>query len=202
MTAAATVTPLASARLRDAPATRARILAAAQRAFSTLGYARAGIRDIAALAGTSSTLLIRYYGSKAGLYEAALTDALSHGSVLSLPRGSFGRTLAGQFVKPEIEILPPAMMALAAGDAEAAAITARVAEEHAIAPLAQWLGGPDARRRAVQIFMLTTSFVLYSRNLPVVPLADRDQPAMADWLAGAIQAIVDESDGPGDQSAM
>ena len=180
-------------RRRDAPATRARILAAAQRAFSSLGYARAGLREIAALAGTSSTLLIRYYGSKAGLYEAALTEALSQGDVLTLPRAGFGKLLAAQFVRPEVEILPPAMMALAAGDPEAAAITARIAERYAIAPLAEWLGGAESRARAARIFMLTTSFVLYSRNLPVLPLADPGQSGTTAWLAAAIQAIVDET---------
>ncbi|MBU6268476.1 MAG: TetR family transcriptional regulator [Sphingomonadales bacterium] len=177
---------------RDAEATRARILAAAQRAFSSLGYARAGIREIAALAGTSTTLLIRYYGSKAGLYEAALVAALSEGSVYALPREGFGAALVGQFLRADVEILPPAIIALAAGDREAAAITARVAAEHAIRPLAAWLGGADAEARAARIFMLTTSFVLYSRNLPVLELADPGHGTAA-WLASTIQSIVDET---------
>jgi AcrR family transcriptional regulator len=177
---------------RDAPATRARILAAGQRAFSTLGYARAGIREIAAAAGTSSTLLIRYFGSKAGLYEAALTAAFSQGDVLSLPRAGFGAALAAQFLRPGLEILPPAMLALAAGDPEAAEIAARVAERYAILPMAEWLGGADARGRAARIFMLTTSFVLYRQNLPIVAA---DDAGTARWLAEAIQALVDSGAG-------
>jgi len=117
---------------------------------------------------------------------------LQQGTVFTLPRAEFGRLLVDQFIQPTVEILPPAMMALAAGDPEAAAITARVAEAHAILPLADWLGGADARARAARIFMLATSFVLYSRNLPVLPLADPGEAGTAAWLARTIQAIVDE----------
>jgi AcrR family transcriptional regulator len=178
-------------RRRDAPATRARILSAAQRAFSTLGYSRAGLREISLLADTSTTLLIRYFGSKAGLFEAALTEAFTAGDPWSIPRADFGAQLAAQFLRADVAILPPAMVALAAGDAEAAAITARVAQTHAIAPLARWLGGANAQARAAQIFMLTTSFVLYSRQVPIVPLEQGIDPALVHWLASSIQQVVD-----------
>lgn len=181
----------AAPRKRDAPATKARILAAAQEAFATIGYSQAGIREIAAMAGTSSTLLIRYFGSKAGLFEAALAAAMRGEDVFSTPRDSFGHHLAETFCRPDIEIRPPAMIALAAGDPQAAAITARVAEELAIAPMAAWLGGEDARARAVQVFMLATSFVLYTRQVPVMPVAGGVDPAMVAWLGRSLQAIID-----------
>lgn len=183
-----TIPPL---RKRDAPATKARILAAAQEAFAMLGYSQAGIREIAAIAATSPTLLIRYFGSKAGLFEAALSEAMRADGLFPDERAGFGRYLAETFARPEIEIRPPAMIALAAGDPQAAEITARVAEELAIGPLAAWLGGPDAHTRAVQIFMLATSFVLYTRQLPVMPVARGIDPAMVDWLAASLQAIID-----------
>lgn len=181
----------APVRKRDASATKARILAAAQEAFATLGYSQAGIREIAAMAGTSSTLLIRYFGSKAGLFEAALAEAMRGDDIFSTPRESFGRHLAELFTRPDIEIRPPAMIALAAGDPQAAAITARVAEELAIGPMAAWLGGADARTRAVQIFMLATSFVLYTRQVPVMPVERGVDPAMTAWLARSLQTIID-----------
>lgn len=181
----------APVRKRDALATKARILIAAQEAFATIGYSQAGIREIAAMAGTSSTLLIRYFGSKAGLFEAALAEAMRGDNVFSTPRESFGRHLAETFCRPDIEIRPPAMIALAASDPQAAAITARVAEELAIGPMAAWLGGADAHTRAVQIFMLATSFVLYTRQVPVMPVEKGVDPAMVDWLAGSLQTIID-----------
>lgn len=175
-------------RKRDAPATKARILAAAQEAFATTGYAQAGIREIAARAETSPTLLIRYFGSKLGLFEAALGEAMRAGDLLGGPRETMGRILAETFTRPDIVIRPPAMIALAAADPQASAVAARVAEELAIRPFAQWLGGADAHARSVQVFMLATSFVLYTRQVPVMQGGD---PAMTRWLAQAIQAIVD-----------
>lgn len=183
-----TTTPV---RKRDAPATKARILAAAQEAFATIGYSQAGIREIAARADTSPTLLIRYFGSKAGLFEAALAAAMRSGDLFGQPRDGMGRQLAETFTRADIEIRPPAMIALAASDPQAAEIAARVAEELAILPMAEWLGGPDARTRAVQMFMLATSFVLYTRQLPVMPVQGGIDPAMVDWLADALQAIID-----------
>ena len=178
---------------RDAPATRARILDAAQRAFADLGYSQAGIREIAALAGTSTTLLIRYFGSKAGLFEAALGEAMRSDAIYAIDRSQLGAHFAEMFTRPEIEIRPPAMIALAASDPQAREITARVAEELAIRPLARWLGGPDAHTRAVQIFMLSTSFVLYTRQVPVMPVERGIDPAMTQWFARAVQEIVDGS---------
>ena len=192
MAARMTETPV---RKRDALATKTRILAAAQEAFATLGYAQAGIREIAAMAGTSSTLLIRYFGSKAGLFEAALAEAMRSNDVFSTPRDGFGRYLAETFCRPDVVIRPPAMIALAAGDPQAAAITARVAEALAIAPMAEWLGGANAHARAVQIFMLATSFVLYTRQVPVMPV-EQVEPAMVDWLARSLQAIIDGPPSP------
>jgi AcrR family transcriptional regulator len=176
-------------RPRNAAATREAILAAAQLAFAREGYAASGIREIAAKAGISSALLIRYFGSKAGLFEAALTRSMQSDLLMTVPREAFGAFLLRQFRRPEVMIFPPALIALAAGDAEAAPIAARVAEEYAIAPLAAWLGGTDARARALEIFMLSTSFVLYSRQIPLVGPGGED--GLDAWFVQSVQAVVD-----------
>ena len=185
------MTPVPLPRRRDAQASRARILDAAQRAFSETGYSHTGIRDIAKRAGTSSTLLLRYFGSKAGLFEAALVAAVPVESVLGLPRGQFGERLAASLLDPANEIRPPLMIALASGDAEAAAIAARVMEERSIGPLAEWLGVPDGRARALEIAMLATGLVTYARQLPLREMTEEERGHVARWFAAAVQAIVD-----------
>ncbi|MFA7604418.1 MAG: TetR family transcriptional regulator [Novosphingobium sp.] len=177
-------------RKRDSAATRARILAAAQRAFSETGYSHTGIRDVARLAGTSPTLVLRYFRSKAGLFEAALTAAMPVESVFAHPRAALGRGLAEALLDPANEIRPPLMIALAAGDPEAAAIAARVFEAQSIAPLAEWLGGPDGRARALEIAMLATGLVSYLRQLPLNPVNEAERRHISDWFAQAVQAIV------------
>ena len=180
-------------RKRDAAATRARILRAAQCAFSETGYSHTGIRDIARRAETSSTLLLRYFGSKAGLFEAALTDAMPVFAAPGRPRAQFGRDLGQALLDPANAVRPPLMIAMASGDAEAAAIAARVMEDRGIAPLAQWLGGSDARARAIEITMLAMGLVSYLRQLPLPPASAGEHTHMERWFAAAVQAIVDNS---------
>lgn len=180
-------------RKRDAAATRARILEAAQRAFSETGYSHTGIREIARLAGTSSTLVLRYFGSKAGLFEAALIAAMPVETVLALPRETFGRDLARGLLDPDNAVRPPLMIAMASGDPEAAAISARVFEALAIGPVAQWLGGPDGRARALEMAMLATGLVSYLRQLPLPEPTGAERAHIVAWFAKAAQAIVDQA---------
>ncbi|MDE8651117.1 TetR/AcrR family transcriptional regulator [Novosphingobium album (ex Liu et al. 2023)] len=180
-------------RRRDAEATRARILDAAQRAFSETGYSHTGIREIAAMAGTSSTLLLRYFGSKAGLFEAALRAAMPVSIAIAGPRERLGEDLAKALLDPANTIRPPLMIALASGDPEAAAIAARVFEEMSITPVAAWLGAPDGRARALEIAMLATGLVFYLRQLPLAALSPREQQHLTDWFAGAVKAVVEQS---------
>lgn len=178
-------------RKRDAEATRARILEAAQRAFSETGYSHTGIREIAALAGTSSTLLLRYYGSKAGLFEAALRAAMPAAAALSGPREELGGNLARALLDPANAIRPPLMIALASGDPEAAAIAARVFEEQSILPTAAWLAGADGRARALELAMLATGLVFYLRQLPLDALSPAEHAHITGWFERAVQQVVE-----------
>ena len=56
------------------------LLAAAQELFAERGYARTTTRDLAEAAGVDATLIARYFGSKAGLYLAALRAELGEGT--------------------------------------------------------------------------------------------------------------------------
>lgn len=174
---------------RDAEATRARILAAAQAAFARSGYDHVGIREIAAAAGISSPLLLRYFGSKAGLFEAALIASVSLDAVLSTERARFGRHLASLFLRQDLDVRPPVLIGVTAGDPQARAITARITESHLIAPLADWLGGNEPRARSIEIAMLSTGFVIYLRQLDVAGPATA---ALSSWFADTVQAVVDK----------
>lgn len=57
---------------RRSDATRTAILAAASRRFASDGYERATIRAIAKDAGIDPSMVMRYYGSKEGLFDAVL----------------------------------------------------------------------------------------------------------------------------------
>jgi AcrR family transcriptional regulator len=178
-------------RRRNAGKTKADILAAAQRAFAEQGYAQAGMRDIAALAGVSAPLLLRYYGSKAALFEAALIEAMRLDGVLEAGRKDFGARLAALFLDRRIDIRPPSIIALAAAHDEARQIAARVTGEHVVEPLARWLGPPDGRARALEIVMLAMGFVLFTRQLPLISAHRGQERKVAQWLGEKMQEIVD-----------
>lgn len=182
----------AQKKRRDAPRTKARILAAAQQIFAEVGYSQAGIRDIAAMAEVDSALVPRYFGSKAGLFEAALIDAIPRYSEIDLKQEGFGARLTAQFLDTFLDLRAQAMMVLSTSDPDARTISARVMEEYGIKPLAQWLGPPDARTRAVRMTMLSTSFMLYTRQIPLMSPDAAIDSETSEWLAQSLQAIIDQ----------
>lgn len=173
----------------SASPTKAKILAAAQQAFSTAGYTESGIRKIADRVGLSSALVIRHFGSKAALFEAALLAEMDKPE-LPPNRKEFGRDLAESLANPGRYISSHSMTLLAIGNEEAREIVARVLQERSIGPLAEWLGPPNAQSRARQILALCAGFVLYNSQL--TPFAESD-PCMVKWLAQSLQAVVDQS---------
>lgn len=64
-------------RKRDAAATRARILGAAMEEFAAKGLPDARIEDVAIRAGANRRMIYYYFGSKEGLYLAALEAVYS-----------------------------------------------------------------------------------------------------------------------------
>jgi AcrR family transcriptional regulator len=175
----------------DAAATRARILDAAKQVFSRRGYSECGIRDIAGELGLSSTILLRYFGTKAGLFEAALRDALNSEPVFP-PRDQYGAFIAGRLTDPNHDMNPHAMCVLASAHEEAREIAARVLHDLAVRPMAAWLGAPDGEARARQVLALCSGYVLYTFQLTVSPGEARPDPAMTAWLAKSVQAVVDD----------
>ncbi|MEM7268546.1 MAG: TetR family transcriptional regulator, partial [Pseudomonadota bacterium] len=62
---------------KNAEATAERIISSACELFAEKGYDGAGVREIAARAGANVALINRYFGSKAGLFAAAVPPKLT-----------------------------------------------------------------------------------------------------------------------------
>lgn len=181
-------------KLLTQPEMRSRILSAAQEVFAEKGYSGAGIRDIAAVAGVSSTLLLRYFGTKLAMYEAALEDIIpAEVSFDQIDRRELGKTFVRVILNSDWNLKTSAMVALAIGDQDARDATVRLTEEKVVGPLAKWLGAPHAEARALEIIMVSFGFLVYSRRLPVVPHVVGENKDTGKWLAQTIQAIVDRS---------
>lgn len=79
-------------------ATRARILAAARAQFARQGYDRTTIRTVAAEAEADPALVMRYFGSKDGLFAAASAFDLRFPDLGAVARDRLGETMIRHFL--------------------------------------------------------------------------------------------------------
>ena len=80
-------------RPRNATDTKAAILAAARRRFAAEGYRSASIRAVARDVGVDAALVVRYFGSKPGLFAAATDIDLRIPDLTGAPAGEHGQRL-------------------------------------------------------------------------------------------------------------
>jgi AcrR family transcriptional regulator len=83
---------------RRSDATKQNILTAARERFAADGYERATIRAIATQAGIDPAMVMRYFGSKEGLFAAAAQFDLRLPDLAPLPPDTLGTTLVGHFL--------------------------------------------------------------------------------------------------------
>ncbi|MGD0245815.1 MAG: TetR family transcriptional regulator [Streptosporangiaceae bacterium] len=79
--------------------TRRAILDAARSAFAARGYEQTTIRAVAAAAGIDASMVMRYYGSKAGLFAAAATADLQVPDLRAVPAEGRGEALVRHLVE-------------------------------------------------------------------------------------------------------
>ena len=78
--------------------TRRAILDAARATFAARGYERATIRAVAAGASVNASMVMRYFGSKAGLFTAVVTMDLQVPDLRSVPASRRGELLVRHFI--------------------------------------------------------------------------------------------------------
>lgn len=152
---------------RSANATKARIIEAAQQVFSQKGYSQAGLREIARQADVAGSLVIKYFKTKANLFEQALTQALIDPQFFQSDRSKFGKSLVDTLNGGNETLIQPAMIALSIGDDEAKEAIARVSKQFVLEPMADWLGGADGMARAKFILMLTMGYLILARHIGI-----------------------------------
>ena len=85
-------------RISKSDRTRAAILAAARDLFGTEGYERTTVREVAARAGIDPALVIRYFGSKDGLFVRASVFDLRLLDLSTIEPRELGPTLVRHFL--------------------------------------------------------------------------------------------------------
>lgn len=110
-----------STRAEKGAATRAKILKVARQRFAADGYDRATIRTIAAEACIDPSLVMRYFGSKQGLFVAAADIDLRMPELGDLPREQVGAALVQHFLSRwEADDIMQALLRTAATNEQAA----------------------------------------------------------------------------------
>ncbi|MBC2907416.1 TetR family transcriptional regulator [Streptomyces cupreus] len=138
------------------PDTRTQILDVARRRFLQGGYQAVTLRSVASEAGVDVALISYYFGSKKGLFGAALT--LSANPAETLARTAEGdpatfpqralRDLLALWEDPESGAPLRALIVSATRDQAIAGLVKEMLEREMIDKIAARLGGADARRRA------------------------------------------------------
>ncbi|MEV0845022.1 TetR family transcriptional regulator [Streptomyces sp. NPDC049954] len=174
---------------RRSDATRATILTAARERFAADGYEKATIRAIARDAKIDPSMVMRYYGNKAGLFAAAVAIDPGLPGLPLEPREEIGRTLVRHFLtlwEENGELT--ALMRVGATDPAAAERMQFVLREQLI-PLARLVGPrpEQARTRAALCASTVLGLALtrYVLRFPESVALGREQ--IVDWLGPTIQ---------------
>ena len=181
--------------MRDADATRAKLLEAAGAEFATRGIAGARVDRIAADAGCNKSLIYAYFGSKEGLFDAVF-DALVVDTVQDVPIDVDDLPgYAGRFFDWAVEHPRSVRLAIfhilergPRNDASAASVTATRAKVEAIAA-AQRAGTLSARIPPTELINLILAMT-QTAVLPFEPVATQDVAAVRGRQRAAVVEAV------------
>jgi AcrR family transcriptional regulator len=175
--------------------TRRTILHAARDIFATRGYEQTTVRAVAAQAGIDASMVMRYFGSKAGLFTAAATMSLEPPDLRPVPAGRRGELLVRHFVSRWEDDLGGdstfILMRTAVTDPAVAAKMQATFDKLILGPVAA-LGLDDAARRAALIATQLLGLALCRYMLRLEPLASMPLDEVVFPVARTVQAYLTE----------
>lgn len=183
--------------------TRTAILKAARQLLASRGYEATTIRAVAKEAGIDPSMVMRYYGSKEGLFAAAVDVNLHLPQPSELSKHRVGETLAHHLIarwEGELSDEFIRLLLRSAGTNKGAAEQFRRIFEGQLLKFVRELTGdaPDARRRAAMVStqVLGLAYCRYILELPAVVEIDAETlartltPVLQHYLTGDLDAAV------------
>ncbi|MEU9139522.1 TetR family transcriptional regulator [Streptomyces sp. NPDC048404] len=180
---------------RRSDRTRAVILDAARRRFAVHGFERTTIRAVAADADIDPSMVMRYYGNKAKLFDAALDIDLDLPDLSAVPAGDRAEALVRHFLQRWERD--------EAGDALLLLLRSAVTNDHAarrmhaifatqVSPALAGAAGPEQAARAglVSAQLLGLALTRYILRIPTVAHLPPEQ--IVTTLAPAIQVTLEQ----------
>lgn len=178
-------------------ATRQAILDAARSAFASHGYDRTTIRAVAAAAGVDASMVMRYFGSKAGLFTAASTADLKAPDLSLVPESERGEALVRHLISRwEDATSGDKLMLLlrTATTSDDVAERLQTVLERMIAGALTAVGTADAEQRAAFIQTQILGLALCRYVLRLEPLASMPVARVIAGVAPAIQHYLEGSE--------
>lgn len=171
-------------------ATKLRILNAARRQFAEDGYERTTIRSVAVKSDIDPSMVMRYFGSKEGLFAAAATFNLHLPDLTTVPVRQRGERLAQNFVdlwgRELAEGGLPILLRTAATNDRAAGRILKIFREQVLPTVAAV--APDAAAKRAALIASQFLGIAYCRYVVRIPeLAKLDDEIIVSALGKTIQ---------------
>jgi AcrR family transcriptional regulator len=184
-------------RPRNAAATREAILQSALTAFAQRGYDGVGVREIAQTAGVTAVLVNRYFGSKEGLFAAAVEAMFADSSLFEGDASTVAQRLAALVVKESDKDRQPnaplLLLLRSAPNASAAEILRDHIARHCERPLKSLMRGPKRGERAAIILALIVGLQFFHKVIGNKALADANGTSLSGDLKSMLERLIDIS---------
>lgn len=180
------------------PETRAEILEVARRQFLASGYQGVTMRGVAREAGVDQALVAYYFGSKKGLFGAALALTVNPPelmrSVLAGGLDTFPervlRTVVSVWDDPELGQPLRMLVASAAHEPEILRLLREVVQSEMAQALADALGGADASARAGAVAVQIGGLIVMRYWLQMEPVASMAVDDLVRYAAPGLRAAM------------
>jgi AcrR family transcriptional regulator len=176
-------------------ATRRAILDTARSIFAARGYDQTTIRAVATRAGIDGAMVMRYFGSKAGLFTAASTVDLDPPDLRSVPEPERGERLVRHIVDrwehgPTHDSLEILLRTAATNESVAGQLQSTF--DTLIAVPVRALGTPDAERRSALIATQLLGLALCRYILKLEPVTSLPVDEVVASVAATVQRYLTE----------
>jgi len=180
------------------PETRAEVLDVARRRFLAQGYQAVTLRSVAAGAGVDVALVSYFFGSKKGLFGAAMALPANPPEVLLRALPGDPATLAERVLTALLRVWddpeqggPLRVMAMAAvQDPDLSRLLKEVLEREMLDRIAEHIGGADARYRAGAFMTQLTGVVFARYVLRIDPVASMTSDELSRFLGPGLRAAL------------
>jgi len=182
-----------TAERRDSRTTRKLVLAEARRRFATHSYGDVTLKDIAADAGVSAPLVIKYFGTKERLFREAADFRDQFDRMLDAPNEDLGRHLVTTLlaVHREEGVDPLLALLFMSSKRDSPPSVRRALRQQFIERLAARLSGDDRQLRAELVCAEIVGVSALRRVIRSQVLTRADHDSLVLLLAPRVQQLVD-----------